>query len=86
MKTILIFFITVYQKLFSLDTGFLPKIFGFSKPVCMFYPTCSEYMKQAIQKHGLIHGIRLGLLRIAKCNPKSTPGVDLVPEELSIKE
>lgn len=43
---------------------------------CKFYPTCSEYTKQAIQKHGCILGILKGLVRIIKCNPFSKGGYD----------
>ena len=36
---------------------------------CRFYPTCSEYMMQAIEIHGVIKGILLGTWRILRCNP-----------------
>ena len=38
---------------------------------CKFYPTCSEYTKQAIQKYGVGKGFVLGIVRILKCNPFS---------------
>ena len=66
MKKIAIYLINFYQKHIS-------KLFG-SK--CRFYPTCSEYTKQAIDKYGIIKGIFKGFLRIIKCNPLSNGGVD----------
>jgi len=46
--------------------------------VCRFRPTCSEYMIQAVQTHGLLRGLRLGLWRILRCNPFSRGGYDPV--------
>ena len=46
---------------------------------CKFYPTCSEYTKQAIEKYGVIKGIYLGIKRILRCNPFSKGGYDPVP-------
>ena len=43
---------------------------------CKFYPTCSEYTKQAIEKYGVIRGCMLGIVRILKCNPFSKGGYD----------
>ena len=43
---------------------------------CKFYPTCSEYTKQAIEKYGAIKGIALGTKRILRCNPFSKGGYD----------
>ena len=43
---------------------------------CKFYPTCSEYTKQAIEKYGAIRGIYKGLKRILRCNPFSKGGYD----------
>jgi putative membrane protein insertion efficiency factor len=36
---------------------------------CRFYPTCSSYMQQAIEKHGVLKGLWLGSARILKCHP-----------------
>jgi putative membrane protein insertion efficiency factor len=47
---------------------------------CRFYPTCSVYTYQAIERHGLLKGIFLGFKRIIKCNPFHPGGVDEVPE------
>ena len=43
---------------------------------CKYYPTCSEYTKQAIEKYGVIKGIFLGIWRILRCNPFSKGGYD----------
>lgn len=45
---------------------------------CRFYPTCSSYMIEALQKKGFLKGISLGLLRILKCNPFHPGGFDPV--------
>lgn len=43
---------------------------------CKYYPTCSEYTKQAIEKYGVIRGIFKGFFRILRCNPFSKGGYD----------
>lgn len=43
---------------------------------CKYYPTCSEYTKQAVDKYGIIKGNFKGFIRIIKCNPFSKGGVD----------
>ena len=43
---------------------------------CKYYPTCSEYTKQAIEKYGAFKGSVLGIIRILKCNPFSKGGYD----------
>lgn len=43
---------------------------------CRFYPTCSDYTYQAIEKYGLIKGMYLGLRRIIRCNPFNPGGYD----------
>jgi len=48
----------------------------FTPKTCRFYPTCSEYTKQAIEKYGFLKGCFLGLKRIAKCHPFNEGGVD----------
>ena len=69
MKKILIKDINFYQKHIS---SWLE-----SKNIhCKFYPTCSEYTKQAIEKYGVVKGIALGIKRILRCNPFSKGGYD----------
>ena len=54
---------------------------GFVSPLignhCRFYPTCSEYFIQTIQKNGLIKGTFKGIKRILKCHSFNKGGVDL---------
>ncbi|MCD6541677.1 membrane protein insertion efficiency factor YidD [Candidatus Bipolaricaulota bacterium] len=47
---------------------------------CRFYPTCSEYAREAILMHGVIRGGWLSLKRIVKCGPWHPGGYDPVPE------
>ena len=71
MKKILIFLIEKYQKYISAFLG--------SKGIkCKFYPSCSEYTKQSIQKYGSLKGLYLGIKRIFRCNPFSKGGYDPV--------
>lgn len=76
LKKIFLFLIDIYQKYFSFDTG-LPKKYGFSRGyVCMHYPTCSEYTKQAITKYGFKKGVFLGAKRVYRCRPGQIPTID----------
>ena len=45
---------------------------------CRFYPSCSSYMIEAIEKKGIVRGVLCGLLRILKCNPFHPGGFDPV--------
>ena len=74
MKKIFIFLIKFYQKFIS---PFLGKN-------CRFYPTCSCYGIEALEKHGFLKGIYLTVKRILKCNPFNEGGVDLVPEKFKL--
>lgn len=48
-------------------------------PMCRFEPTCSVYMMQAIEKHGLVRGLWLGVRRLSHCHPFNPGGWDPVP-------
>ena len=52
---------------------------------CRFYPSCSEYMIQAIRRFGVIKGVGLGLKRLGRCQPMCEGGFDPVPETLDGK-
>ena len=45
---------------------------------CRFVPTCSEYTYQAVEKHGMIKGLGLGLKRVLRCRPGGKSGIDLL--------
>jgi hypothetical protein len=48
-------------------------------PSCRFTPTCSEYMMEAVEVHGVVRGVWMGTRRILRCNPFTPPGHDPVP-------
>lgn len=45
---------------------------------CRFYPTCSDYMREAIEMHGLLRGVWMGLKRLTRCHPFNEGGFDPV--------
>jgi uncharacterized protein len=45
---------------------------------CRFYPTCCEYMTEAIAKHGAVRGLWMGLKRVGRCHPFHEGGFDPV--------
>lgn len=50
--------------------------------VCRFYPSCSSYALEAVERHGSIVGTYLTLKRLAKCHPFHEGGIDPVPEKI----
>jgi putative membrane protein insertion efficiency factor len=48
-------------------------------PRCRFYPSCSEYAQQAIERHGAVRGTLLSLKRVLRCHPWHCGGHDPVP-------
>ena len=69
MKTIVLSIIKAYQVLLS----------PFLAPACRFHPTCSEYARQAIARHGVVKGGVTALKRILRCHPFHPGGLDPVP-------
>jgi putative membrane protein insertion efficiency factor len=68
MKKILILGIKTYRKYIS----------PLKRPCCIFYPTCSQYTLEAIEKYGAVKGSIMGIKRIARCHPYNKGGFDPV--------
>jgi hypothetical protein len=77
MKKAFIYAILWYQKYLSLDQGIFSAFV--KRPTCIFYPTCSEYCIEAVEKYGVFKGFWLFLKRIARCRPGTEPSIDPVP-------
>ena len=71
LKSILIFLVRAYQAVISPLLG----------QNCRHYPTCSQYMVEALQEWGAWKGGWLGLKRLSKCHPWGTSGIDPVPKK-----
>lgn len=74
MKKATINLIKVYKRAFSGLWGQLPLVFPYSQ--CKFYPTCSDYAVDSVDKHGVIKGLAKSFWRILRCNPWSKGGID----------
>ena len=70
MRVILIALIRGYQLLLSPFLG----------QHCRFYPSCSQYAREAIERHGAVYGVWLAIRRVSRCHPWHPGGVDPVPE------
>jgi len=75
MKWLLLKTIGAYQLLLS-------PFFGGQ---CRFYPTCSAYASEAIERHGSLKGSWLSLRRIVRCGPWHPGGVDSVPPKVGTR-
>ena len=69
MKKLLIKLISFYQAHIS----------PHKKACCRYYPTCSQYAKEAIEIHGAAKGSLLAIWRLLRCNPLFKGGIDFVP-------
>jgi putative membrane protein insertion efficiency factor len=67
--------IRVYQRLLSPLLG----------PRCKYYPSCSEYAAQAVERYGILRGLVLAGWRLLRCNPWSLGGVDRVEDQRLFK-
>lgn len=65
--------------LIGLVKGYRAFISPLKAPSCKYYPTCSTYALEALNRHGAIKGFLLSTWRILRCNPWSYGGVDKVP-------
>lgn len=77
MRRIVVHLINLYQQTLSPDHGW--RRAAHPHGFCRYYPSCSEYTKQAIERFGLSAGLWLGLKRLLRCHPWAAAGVDLVP-------
>ncbi|MBM7583267.1 putative membrane protein insertion efficiency factor [Caldicoprobacter guelmensis] len=66
MRSLLVGIIRCYQRSIS---PLLPNS-------CRFYPTCSEYVVQAVEKYGVLKGLFMGIKRVLKCHPFHPGGYD----------
>jgi putative membrane protein insertion efficiency factor len=69
VKSLLMALIRAYQVLFR-------PLFGAN---CRFYPSCSDYAREAVERHGALAGAWLAVKRIARCHPYHPGGYDPVP-------
>ncbi len=69
MRTAFIKLIRFYQR----------RISPLTAPTCRFYPSCSQYTLEAVEKYGAAKGSWLGLRRILRCHPFHPGGHDPVP-------
>lgn len=69
MKAVALFLIRAYQLTLSPLLG----------SRCRYYPTCSAYAREAIERYGVLRGTSLGVRRLFRCHPFHAGGVDPVP-------
>ena len=69
MRWLIVGLIMAYQKVIS---PLLP-------PSCRFYPSCSEYTRGCVARHGALRGLWMGIRRLLKCHPLHPGGYDPVP-------
>jgi uncharacterized protein len=68
MQKLLIWLLAGYKRFLS---PLLPS-------ACRFHPTCSVYMREAVERHGVVRGVWMGLKRLARCHPLCDGGFDPV--------
>ncbi|HEY1728520.1 MAG TPA: membrane protein insertion efficiency factor YidD [Candidatus Baltobacteraceae bacterium] len=59
--------------------GYKTVVSPFLPGACRYFPSCSQYAYEAIEKHGVLRGTRLAALRLLRCHPGHPGGVDPVP-------
>lgn len=64
--------------------GYQRRISPLFPPTCRYYPTCSHYTLEALEKHGALKGTLMGAARILRCQPFVKGGYDPVPERFTL--
>jgi hypothetical protein len=72
--------INAYQLILSPDHSWLKA--KFPHGYCKFYPSCSQYSKEAFIKFGFLRGLVLSVMRVLRCHPWAEPKIDMVPNRL----
>lgn len=70
MRTLLTFLVKLYR-------WFVSPLLGQN---CRFYPSCSSYALEALERHGALHGTWLATRRVCRCHPWNPGGYDPVPQ------
>lgn len=70
MKHIILLLITVYRQFSRLTL-----------PRCRYYPSCSQYTYEAVERYGAVKGTWLGIRRLLRCHPFHAGGYDPVPDK-----
>jgi hypothetical protein len=73
IKKGILILIKIYQLALSPDQGIFG---GRRKPACRFFPTCSVYAGEAVERYGVSRGLRLAAKRIMRCHPWGPAGYD----------
>ena len=79
MKKISLFFRKVLIKIIEFYQEHISKVLANGGINCKFYPTCSTYALEAVEKYGAFKGGYLAIKRVLRCNPFSRGGYDPVP-------
>lgn len=78
IRFLLLAVLWVYQRFISES---FKLVLGGSCHTCRFYPTCSEYARQAFLNHSVLKGLFLSVRRFLKCHPWHEGGLDLLPKK-----